>query len=245
MNNLIKYSQGLLLLAILSLPLIFQSTPTEILKLKLFDSLVETPEASGNFAILNITEADVDKAGGYPLPREDLAKIHLELLRNGAIGVGWVLAFPHADRFGGDVYLKSALAYAPSVIALFENDNGIYPKTTGTVILGDDVGGYLSQGTVKNIDDLSRSSLEGIASAPVDVDNLVRRIPLLYRTPDGWIAAFGTQVLKSLTGSDTYIIRTNDNGIEEVTVKGLPPVNVDSYGRKWICLLYTSDAADE
>jgi adenylate cyclase len=234
MNNLIKYSQGLLLLAILSLPLIFQSTPTEILKLKLFDSLVETPEASGNFAILNITEVDVDKAGGYPLPREDLAKIHLDLLRNGAIGVGWVLAFPHADRFGGDVYLKSALAYAPSVIALFENDNGIYPKTTGTVILGDDVGGYLSQGTVKNIDDLSRASLEGIASAPVDVDNLVRRIPLLYRTPDGWIAAFGTQVLKSLTGSDTYIIRTNDNGIEEVTVKGLPPVKVDSYGRKWI-----------
>ena len=234
MNNLTKYSQGLLLLAILSLPLIFQSTPTEILKLKLFDSLVVTPEASGNFAILNITEADVDKAGGYPLPREDLAKIHLDLLRNGAIGVGWVLAFPHADRFGGDVYLKSALAYAPSVIALFENDNGIYPKTTGTVILGDDVGGYLSQGTVKNIDDLSRASLEGIASAPVDVDNLVRRIPLLYRTPDGWIAAFGTQVLKSLTGSDTYIIRTNDNGIEEVTVKGLPPVKVDSYGRKWI-----------
>ena len=84
------------------------------------------------------------------MPREDLAKIHLDLLRNGAIGVGWVLAFPHADRFGGDVYLKSALAYAPSVIALFENDNGIYPKTTGTVILGDDVGGYLSQGTVKN-----------------------------------------------------------------------------------------------
>ena len=62
MNNLTKYSQGLLLLAILSLPLLFQSTPTEILKLKLFDSLVETPEASGNFAILNITEADVDKA---------------------------------------------------------------------------------------------------------------------------------------------------------------------------------------
>ena len=243
MNNLIKYSQGLLLLAILSLPLIFQSTPTEILKLKLFDSLVETPEASGNFAILNITEADVDKAGGYPLPREDLAKIHLDLLRNGAIGVGWVLAFPHADRFGGDVYLKSALAYAPSVIALFENDNGIYPKTTGTVILGNDVGGYLSQGTVKNIDDLSRASLEGIASAPVDVDNLVRRIPLLYRTPDGWIAAFGTQVLKSLTGSDTYIIRTNDNGIEEVTVKGLPPVKVDSYGRKWISWIVTHETS--
>jgi adenylate cyclase len=229
-----KYLQGLLLIAVLSLPLIFQPVPTEILKLKIFDSLVNTPEDSGNFAILNITEEDIDEAGGYPFPREDLARIHLDLLSNGAIGVGWVIAFPHEDRFGGDGYFKAALAYAPSVVALFENDNGVYPKTHGTVILGEDKGGYLSTGTVQNIDDIRKVSFEGIASAPVDVDNLVRRIPLLYRSPDGWIASFGTQVLKALTGADTYIIKTNDNGIEEVTVKGIPPVKTDSFGRKWI-----------
>ena len=44
---------------ILSLPLLFQSTPTEILKLKTFDALIQTPEESGNFTILNITEEDV------------------------------------------------------------------------------------------------------------------------------------------------------------------------------------------
>ena len=234
MKNLTKYSQGLLLLVVLSLPLIFQSTPTEILKLKIFDNFVVTPKESGNFVILNITEEDVDAAGGYPFPREELAKIHLDLLRNGALGVGWVLAFPHEDRFGGDGYFKAALAYTPSVIALFENNNKQYPKTTGTVILGDDIGGFLSNGTVQNIKELSKVAYEGIASAPVDADNLVRRIPLLYRTPDGWLASFGTQVLKALTGSDTYIIKTNDNGIEEITVKGIPPVKVDSMGRKWI-----------
>jgi adenylate cyclase len=66
------------------------------------------------------------------------------------------------------------------------------------------------------------------------VDNLVRRIPLLYKTPDGWLASFGTQVLKVLAGADTYVIKTNQNGIEEVRVKGIPPAKVDSLGRKWI-----------
>lgn len=240
-----KYKIGIFLLLLLSAPLVFQSMPTEILKLKVFDALVETPEPSGYFSVLNITEEDVDKAGGYPFPREQLAKIHLDLLRKGAIGVGWVLAFPHEDRFGGDGFFRQALAYAPSVIALFENNNEIYPKTTGTVIIGDDFGGFLSKGTVQNIKDISSATTEGIASAPVDIDNLVRRVPLLYRSPEGWIPSFGTQVLKSLMGTDTYIIRTNPNGLEEVTVKGLPPVKVDSFGRKWISWIKSPETSLE
>ena len=54
------------------------------------------------------------------------------------------------------------------------------------------------------------------------------------RTPDGWVSSYGTEVLKVLAGADTYVIRTNDNGVEEVRVKGLPPVKTDSLGRKWI-----------
>ena len=49
------------IIIILSLPLLFQSTPTEILKLKTFDSLIQTHEQSGNFVILNITETDVER----------------------------------------------------------------------------------------------------------------------------------------------------------------------------------------
>jgi len=232
MNN--KYSQGLLLLAVLSLPFIFQSSITETIKLKTFDALVETPMPSGNFAILNLTEEDIDAEGGYPLPRQRLAEIHQQLLDKGAMGVGWVIGFPHKDRMGGDVEFSNALSLSPSVIALFENNNQNYPQTTGTVILGEDIGGYLSAGTVENVEPITDYTLQGIASAPADIDNLVRRIPMLYRTPDGWLASFGTQVLKSLTGSDTYIIKTNQNGIQEITVKGVPPVKTDSMGRKWV-----------
>ena len=59
-----------ILLIVLGLPLVFQSTPTEILKLKVFDYLVPEKEESGFFTILNITEEDVAREGGYPLPRQ-------------------------------------------------------------------------------------------------------------------------------------------------------------------------------
>ena len=119
---------------LLLLPLIFQTTPNEILKLKTFDYLVPEKSPSGYFSILNITEDDIAKEGGYPLTRQRLAQIHNEILSNGAIGVGWVLSFPQPDRFGGDQDFSRALAGSPSIIAMFENDNGQFPKTTGTVI---------------------------------------------------------------------------------------------------------------
>ena len=116
------------LLLLLSLPLVFQSVPTEILKLKTFDALVKEYEPSGNFVVLNITEEDIEREGGYPLPRQRLAEIQLELLGKGALGVGWVISFPQADRMGGDEEFLRSLGYAPSVLAMFETPNNKYPS---------------------------------------------------------------------------------------------------------------------
>jgi len=228
------------ILIILSLPLIFQSTPTEIIKLKTFDALVTIPEPSGNFVILNITEEDVEREGGYPLPRQRLAEIQIELLEKGAIGVGWVISFPQADRMGGDEAFATTLSYAPSVIAMFEDGKGNYPKFTGTVVKGNDIGGIVSKGVKENLNTLSINTLQGLAIAPTEVDQLVRRIPLLVRTPNNeWIPSFGTQIYKALFGVKTYIIKTNDNGIEEISIRGIPPVKTDSLGRKWISWVNT------
>jgi adenylate cyclase len=229
----------LLILIILALPLVFQSVPTEILKLKTFDALVKEQEPSGNFVILNITEEDVRKRGGFPFPRRDLAQIQIDLINEGAIGIGWALSFSEADRFGGDDAFAQTLGYLPSVLAMFETPNGQYPKTVGTVIKGDEVGGIPTAGVVENIDVLKQKSFQGIATAPVDVDNLVRRIPLLMKTPDGWTPSFGTEILKALTGTRSYIITTNANGIQEIAVRHLPPVKTDNFGRKWISWVNT------
>jgi len=234
-----------LLLGLLTLPLLFNFAPLEVLRLKTFDALVQTPEPSGHFTILNITEEDVQLKGGYPFPRQDLASIHLELLNKGALGVGWVILFPQDDRFGGDKIFSDVLSYAPSVLAMPEFDNGMYPETHGTVILGPDVELPKAKGFLQNIRPLSNSATQGAVSAPVDVDNLVRRLPLLQQTPDGWVAAFGTEVLKTLAGANTYQIKTNENGIEMIRVKGLPPISTDSLGRKWISWVDTNQTTLE
>ena len=221
------------LLLILLLPFVYQTTPLEVLKLKTFDYFIPKQEESGNFVILNINENDIANEGGYPLSRQTLAQIHINLLRQGAIGVGWVLAFPQPDRFGGDFDFAQALSFSPSVLAMLEG-GADYPPTSGTVILGDDTGGIEAEGVIENIELLKQSAMQGIAVARTDSDNLVRRLPLLMKTPDGWVSSYGTEVLKVLAGADTYVIKTNENGIEEVRVKGLPAVPVDSIGRKWI-----------
>ena len=223
-----------ILIMLLGLPMYYQATPLQILKLKTFDYLIPEKEPTGYFTILNITDQDVRAEGGYPFPRKRLAEIQTQLVNKGALGVGWVIAFADKDRFGGDAIFSSSLEGVPSVLAMFESENGEYPPTTGTVILGDNITGIPAIGVTQNIPMLRVSAAQGIASAPVDADNLVRQIPLLMQTPKGWVASFGTEVLKMLAGQKTYILKGSAAGIEEISVRGIPPTKLDKYGRQWI-----------
>ena len=225
---------GLALICLLALPLALQVTPLEILKLKVFDTFVEKHKPSEYFTILNITDSDVRAEGGYPFPRQRLAEINEQIMAKGALGVGFVISFIDKDRFGGDSLFLNSIQQHSTVVATFETDNGLYPRPTGTVLLGEETTGIQLQGYMPNIPMIADVALEGMVSAPVDADNLVRRLPLLLQTPDGWIPSFGTQVLKSLVGADTFIIKTNTAGIEEIRVRGLPQTKVDSLGRQWI-----------
>ena len=219
-------------ISVLLLPLLFQCGPVEMVKLRWFDAFVPTPEESGNFAVLNITEENVEEQMGWPFPRTELARMQEELMEKGALGVGWVISFPQPGRWNGDKLLALVANKSPSVFAMFESPNREFPKTTGTVIMGEDIGGIMATGTIQNTPKLQIN--EGIVSAPLDVDGLLRRMPLLMRSPDGWIPSFGVQALKMLTGGDTYVIKTNQNGIESVRIPGLPGTDTDSMGRKWI-----------
>ena len=218
----------------LSLPMIMQNVSHETLKLKTFDTFVTKKDPTGYFTILNITEEDVISEGGYPFPRARLAEIQTDLYNAGALGVGWVIAFTEKDRFDGDHQFASSLKLLPSVLSTFESNIGSYPPTTGTVILGENITGIKAKGIRENIKVLSKYAGQGIAFAPVDVDNLVRQIPLLMQTDDGWVASFGTEVLKTLAQQDTYIIKGSAAGIEEIAVRGIPPTKLDKYGRQWI-----------
>ena len=48
------------------------------------------------------------------------------------------------------------------------------------------------------------------------------------------MASFGTQLLKAATETNTYVIKTNSDGIQEIRVKQLNPIPTDSDGRVWV-----------
>lgn len=231
---------------LLTLPLLFNWQALEVLKLKTFDALVQTPDPSGWFVTLDITEEDVALAGGWPYPRQDLARIQLDLLEAGALGVGWVVAFPQADRFGGDQEFADALLQGPSVIATFEGGSS-YAPTAGTVILGDGepIQGIKAEGVIGNTPVLTDAAYQGLAVARTDVDSLVRRLPLLLQTPDGWTPSFGIQVIKMLAGADTYIIKGQQGQIEELTVPDYAEIPVDEIGRRWVSWVDTPSTSLE
>ena len=229
------------LLIVLAIPLIFNWTPLQVMKMRVFDSLIETPNESGNFIILNISEQDLEDFGGWPLPRDIFAQLHYALLEYGATGVAYGISFPQKDRMGGDQVFAQALNETGSVIAMFPDNSGEYPKTTSTIIKGEDIGGMMLEGVKENYLELRESSLQGLAFAPTEADLIVRRVPLLARSPDGWIPSFATQIYKLVTGSKNYIITTNQNGIQEIVIQGLNPVKTDSLGRKWISWVDTPE----
>ena len=226
---------GLSTTALFTLPLLLNWSALEILRLKTFDAFITTPEASGHFVVLDLTEEDIAREGGWPFPRHTLASLQDELIAQGALGVGWVVLFPQPDRFGGDEAFATSLTRGINVLAMPEYHNSEYPGVDGTVILGEDPLYYTSAaGFLVNVEQLSQVALQGAVSAPTDIDNLIRQIPLISRVPDGWIASFATQVLKALTGEGTYQIRTNENGIESIRIPALGVIPTDRFGRKWV-----------
>ena len=235
-----KWLIGLITTIILTVPLVFNWTALEVLRLKTFDALIPEQTPSGHFVILDITEEDIEREGGWPFPRRTLASIQNNLIDRGALGVGWVIMFPQADRFGGDDAFATSLTRGTNVLAIPEYENRIYPLTDGTVVLGDNpVNTIAIYGHLANVSQLEQAALQGLVSVRTDVDNLVRRAPLVMKTPDGWVASFATQVLKALTGEGTYQIKTYKSGIQAVRIPALGPIATDTYGRKWISWIDT------
>ena len=235
-----KWLIGAVTAVLLTIPLILEWSALEVLRLKTFDVLVPEQTPSGHFVILDITEEDIEREGGWPFPRSRLAKIQEDLMSRGALGVGWGILFPQADRFGGDALFAVHLSQGTNVLAVPEYENRLYPSTDGVVLLGDNpVDTITLAGHLPNVDPLEQAALQGVVSVRTDVDNLVRRMPLIMKTPDGWVASFATQVLKALTGEGTYQIRTYESGIQAVRIPALGPIATDTYGRKWVSWIDT------
>ena len=231
---------ALVILAALILLRIAAPWPIETLRLKFFDSLfaLDDPVPSETIAIYNIDENALADKGQWPWPRSYLADLNNELLNKGAAAIVYTALFPEEDRFGGDAAFAQSMAGLPTFLsAVATTDTS---RKDGWHIGVSTIGPVLENapeysGILPNVPLLQSAAVgTGIVNSALEIDGLVRRVPMLVRVGDSLYPALGLDVLRGLAGDPSYQAKAGDAGIQAVRVPQFSTINTDHLGRVWL-----------
>ena len=231
---------ALVILAALIVLRIADPWPIETLRLKFFDSLfaLDDPVPSETIAIYNIDEDALADKGQWPWPRSYLADLNNELLNKGAAAVVYTVLFPEEDRFGEDAAFAQSMVNIPtflSAVATTDTDRKdgwhIGVSTIGPVL--ENAPEY--SGILPNVPLLQAAAVgTGIVNSALEIDGLVRRVPMLVRVGDALYPALGLDVLRGLAGDPSYQAKAGDAGIQAVRVPQFSTINTDHLSRVWL-----------
>ena len=227
------YIIGTLILALIGLRAI-DPFPIESMRLKTFDYFISTLPYVGdeNILLVDIDDDSLQQLGQWPWPRE----VFCRFLGPGV--TGFSVLFPEEDRFGGDKNLAKCIKKNSVVVsaAASNADSAGRPPHVGTSSIGEDPKPFLFsyKGVLNNVDRIEEAAIgNGVTSTAPEVDNLVRRLPLVFNINDTLYPSFGLEVLRAAAGAKSYTLKTNETGIEALRVKGLPVINTDPNARVW------------
>ena len=234
---------------------VIDPTPLQSFRSQVFDSYQQLDEIaqSKDVVLINIGEKSLAKYGQYPFPRQYYAQMVVDVaMKNGGV-LGWTIMFPEADRFGGDdsfagmmnqnvMNVPSArrnpvnynvISQAPSVKGIKSTGPHIGTGTIGPVPAKD----YLLKwpNLVTNIDTIeSASNGKGVNASAPQPDNQTRTYPLAITVGDRIYPSFAVEMLRVKTGNKSYIVKTNEIGIQEIAVKGYQPIVTQPNGTAYI-----------
>ena len=241
-----------LTIALLTYTKISDPIPIQSLRSQTFDTLQQLDDVkhSSEVVIVNIGERSLEAWGQWPWPRQNIAQLIADLRQSGAGIIALNVMFPETDRFGGD-----------EVLASWMNQNGIIlsqtPSSKGTRSSGPHIGTatigsskptqYLLQWSnlITNITELEdvAAGIGVIASAP-QPDNQTRTYPLAVTVGDAIYPSFAVEMLRAYTGKPSYIIKTTDIGVSEVTVPPFDPIVTNPDGTAYIRFNNTFDVLE-
>ncbi len=193
--------------------------------------------------IVDIDEASLARIGQWPWPRTVVSDLLSNLAHRGAAVVGFDVLFAESDRSSieevakrlpaaqastllqmtageksNDQVFADVLAASPSVLGTRLTNEGSSPPQpkAGFAIAGDDPRSFVpafagSSGNLAVLD----AAAHGIGSVNwlPDRDQIVRRVPLLYRAGDKYVPSFAAEVLRVAQGASTYVLKAaNANG---------------------------------
>ena len=125
-----------------------------------------------------------------------------------------------AGHPGHDAEFAKAIAAAPAVLAAALSNRGStakLPQKAGFAVAGDDPRPFIAgfAGATSNLPDLNEAA-QGIGSINwvPDRDQVIRRIPLIYREGDDFVPTLVTETLRVAQGAGTYILKASNSSGE-------------------------------
>ena len=186
--------------------------------------------------IVDIDEASLARIGQWPWPRTSMRDLLLELNAKGAAAIGFDILFVEPDRTSleevakrlpeaqasvllhmaeertNDQAFAQALGETPSVLgtSLSRNSTASIRAKAGFVVAGDDPRPFIPAfpGASGNLPELEAAA-KGIGAINwvPDRDQIVRRVPLLYRIGKEPVPALSAELLRVGQGAGTYILK--------------------------------------
>jgi adenylate cyclase len=145
-------------------------------------------------------------------------------------------ALPSNDQVLADAIKRSRVVLGESGIAEPNPDLDRQLPQTGLATLGEDPKPYLYEfpGLIRNVPVLEQAAAgRGLFSIKPERDGIIRRVPIITIAQGAVMPSLAFEMLRVVSGSDTILVRTNEDGIVGVRV-GKFQIPTDSNGQLWV-----------
>jgi adenylate cyclase len=232
--------------------------------------------------VVDIDEASLQRVGQWPWSRVTMADLLAELTNQGAAVVAFDVLFSEPDRTSPEELMKlltpeeaeaiapvvadrpshdqmfaEVIAKTPSVMAtvLTDRESAPPPPKAGFATAGDDplpfISPFLGATTNLAVLDEAAAGIGSINWVP-DRDQVVRRLPLVYRIGNTYIPTLVTEALRVAQDAGTYVLKASnasgewafgqETGLNHIRV-GAIEIPTDSDGAIWLQFRPSNPAA--
>jgi adenylate cyclase len=236
----------------------------------------------GPVRIVDVDEESLARIGQWPWSRTTIAELLRKLAAQGAAVVAFDIMFSEPDRTSPeqavklmnpeeaaalsrliegkdshDAVLAKAIGESPTVLAtaLSTRPSPPPPPKAGFAIAGDDPRPFIPQfaGATRNLAEFEEAAA-GIGSINwvPDRDQVVRRIPLVYRIGEQIVPTLTTEALRVVQNAGSYVLKASNasgetafgqqTGLNHIRV-GAIEIPTDADGGIWLHFRPTEEAA--
>lgn len=247
---------------------IWDPAPIARLRLLVFDSFQQISPRAYDPAlpvrIVDVDDASLEKIGQWPWARTKMAEIVRRLTEAGAAVIAFDIVFPEPDRLspealgaypsaaglsGNDAVFAKAIAQSRVALGfiLGKRKGAAAPQSkAGFAFAGDDPKLFVPAfpGYVASLEGLQTPAVgSGALNWLPEYDQIIRRLPLLFRLDDQLFPALSAEALRVAQGASTYLVKSSGASGEEafgaktgvVSVRiGALTVPTDAEGQMWL-----------